>query len=162
VHRDEQTRIQIVVRKLARSGKVVYGPGPGDEPPPEGRPGRFWVLLIVGVAMVATLIVVAALLFNGTLTFGARPYPGYWGGFFLIIILLWVSFFLIRMAFWSTMHSRRQYYRQQYRAGMGRDPAIMEARRRYARGEITREQFDQIMTDLERRGRGPGGPLSGA
>jgi hypothetical protein len=38
----------------------------------------------------------------------------------------------------------------------------MAARQRYARGEITREQYDQIMTDLGRRGRGPGGPLSGA
>jgi uncharacterized membrane protein len=41
------------------------------------------------------------------------------------------------------------------------DPAVHAARGRYARGEITREQFDQMLTDLARRGRGPGGPLSG-
>jgi putative membrane protein len=115
--------------------------------------------------MVATILVVALLLFSGTIGFGpgSRPYVGYWGGFFLLIVLLWVSFFLIRMAFWSSRSYRRQQYRQQRGPGMGRDPAIMAARQRYARGEISREQFDQIMTDLERRGRGPGGPpLSGA
>jgi len=113
--------------------------------------------------MVAILATVALLLVTGTIGFGGapRPYDGYWGGFFLLFLLLWVSFFVIRMAFWSS-RSRSPYYRSQYRGGMGRDPAVMAARQRYARGEITREQFDQIMTDLGRRGRGPGGPLSGA
>jgi uncharacterized membrane protein len=113
--------------------------------------------------MIAVLLIVAFLVFSGTIAFGPgpRPYYGYWGGFFVIILLLWIGFFLIRMAFWTSFRSRRQYPPPRYGGGMGRDPAIMEARRRYARGEISREQFDQIMTDLERRGRGPGGPLAG-
>ena len=113
--------------------------------------------------MVAILLIVGLLVYTGSLGLGAgpRPYYGYWGGFFLLILLLWVSFFLIRMAFWSSRGARRQYYRQPYGPGGGRDPAVMVARQRYARGEITREQYDQIMTDLERRGRGPSGPLSG-
>jgi uncharacterized membrane protein len=129
---------------------------------PPGRPTRFWIMLGVGVAMIAILVIVAVLIYTGSIGFGAGPHPyyGYWGGFFLLFLLLWVSFFVIRMAFWSS-RPRRQYYRQQYGPGMGRDPAVMAARQRYARGEITREQFDQIVTDLGRRGRGPGGPLSG-
>ena len=58
---------------------------------------------------------------------------------------------LVRVAFWA---SRRGAGGGGPR-GRGFDPAIMEARRRYARGEITREQFEQIVTDLRR----PPGPL---
>jgi putative membrane protein len=136
----------------------VYGSGMGTGNPEPGRPARFWLLLGVGIAMIAALIIVAILLFSGAFAFGPRPYYGYWGGWFLLIIFLWIGFFLIRMAFWSSRASRREYYRQQHRGGPGRDPAVMMARQRYARGEITREQFEQIMTDLGRRGRGPGGP----
>ncbi|MGD0587354.1 MAG: SHOCT domain-containing protein [Thermoplasmata archaeon] len=42
------------------------------------------------------------------------------------------------------------------------DPAVILARERFARGEITQEEYDQTLIDLARRGRGPGGPLSGS
>ena len=142
----------------------MYGPGAYGQRPSPGRPTRFWVLLGVGITMLAILVLIAVLVVTGTVAFGPSPHPylGYWGGFFLLIIFLWVSFFVIRMAFWSSRGSRG-YYRGQYgQPGMHRDPAVMAARERYARGEISREQYDQIMTDLGRRGRGPGGPLSGS
>jgi uncharacterized membrane protein len=140
----------------------VYGSEGYGGPRPGGRPARFWILLCVGLAMMAILVTFAVLLWTGTISYGtgARPYPVYWGGFFLIFILLWVSFFIIRMAFWSSRGYRG--FQGRRGQGTGRDPAVMAARQRYARGEITREQYDQIMTDLGRRGRGPGGPLSGA
>jgi len=111
--------------------------------------------------MIVVLAVLFLLLLNGELGgtgSGPRPLFGFWGGFFLLFLLVWVAFFVIRIALWSG-GGRRGYYGRQ---GPRRDPAVMMARQRYARGEITREQYDQIMTDLGRRGRGPGGPLSGA
>ncbi len=126
-----------------------------------GRPTWWWAVLGFGLAIIVILVVVLLLQLNGSLGnagTGPRPIFGYWGGFFLLFLLVWVSFFVIRITLWGG-RGRGGYYRQ---PGMHRDPAIMAARQRYARGEITREQFDQIMTDLGRRGRGPGGPLSGA
>ena len=120
-----------------------------------------WVVLGVGIAIIAVLVVVLLLLLTGTFGLGVggpRPVFGFWGGFLLLFLIVWISFFVIRIAWW-TGRGRGGYYG---RPGMRRDPAIMVARQRYARGEITREQYDQIMTDLTRRGRGPGGPLSGA
>lgn len=61
-------------------------------------------------------------------------------GFFLVLLLI---FFIVRVAFWGV--------RSSYRAGPrygGGDPARAIARRRYARGEITREQYEQIVRDL--------------
>jgi len=127
-----------------------------------GRPAWWWAVLGVGVGLVVVLVVILALLYSGGFgspPSGPRPYFGYWGGFLLLFLLIMVAFFVIRVALWS---GRRRYYGYGRPQGMHRDPAVMVARQRYARGEITREQYDQIMTDLGRRGRGPGGPLSGS
>lgn len=76
------------------------------------------------------------------------------GGILGVLLLLWGTMLLLRVAFWA---GRRRYG---YGGPAGRrfDPAILAARQRYARGEITREQFEQIVTDL-RRPPGPAGPL---
>jgi putative membrane protein len=138
---------------------TLYGGGYGGYGPPAGRPRRW---LAIGIALVTVAVIGVVLLFYvngyfGPTPYGPHPFLGFWGGFFLLFILLWITFFIVRVAFWSSRGARG------YRRGhWGPDPAVMVARQRYARGEITREQFDQIMTDLGRRGRGPGGPLSGA
>jgi len=138
----------------------MYGAnGYGGPPGARRRTGR-WVALAVGLALIVVIVVVFLLLLDGTIGYGStgpHPFFGFWGGFLLLFLLLWVSFFVLRIALWSG-RGRGGYGRP----GMYRDPAVMVARQRYARGEITREQYDQIMTDLSRRGRGPGGPLSGA
>jgi uncharacterized membrane protein len=129
-----------------------------------GPPRWRWVVMGAGIALVVIVIVVVLLLANGTIGSGGtgpRPLFGFYGGFLLLLLLLMVGFFVIRVAFWSSRRGRGYYGRPYGPPGMRRDPAVMAARQRYARGEITREQYDQIMTDLGRRGRGPGGPLSG-
>jgi uncharacterized membrane protein len=139
----------------------LYGPGGYGGADGNGRTTRQWVALGAGLAIIAVVVILLVLLYTGVLSTasgGPRPYFGFWGGFFLLFVLVWVSFFILRVAFW-TSRSQRGYYAH---PGRVRDPAVMAARQRYARGEITREQYDQIMTDLGRRGRGPGGPLSGA
>ena len=139
----------------------VYSGGNLAAPSRRGRPTWWWVVLGVGLALLAVLVALLVLVYTGAFGLGPsgpRPLWGYWGGFFLIFLLVWVSFFVLRIALWTGR--RRGYYGGA--ANLPRDRAVMIARRRYARGEITREQFDQIMTDLQRQGRGPGGPLSGA
>jgi uncharacterized membrane protein len=139
------------------------GYGAGQRPPRS----RGWIIGAVVLAAVAIIGVLLLLYLDGVFgpsPVGGRPYYGVFGGFFLLVIVVWLAFFLLRISFWSARTQGR------YRGGgyggygprRGPDPAVVIARQRYARGEITREQFDQIMTDLGRRGRGPGGPLAGA
>lgn len=140
-------------------GPLNPGPYAPGYPPPR-RGARRWVVLGIALMVVAVVGVLFLLYLNGL--FGPTPYGphsgfGYWGGFFVLFILLWITFFVVRVAFWSS-----RGYGRRPRGAWGPDPAVLAARQRYARGEISREQFDQIMTDLGRRGRGPGGPLSGS
>jgi putative membrane protein len=109
------------------------------------------MLVLIGVAVLVILLFPA--------TFGYHPTPtgygpfGLLGGFFLIFIFLMIILAVVRIALWSS-RARGYGYRQGYGGGR-RYGAVAIARQRYARGEITREQFDQIMQDLQRR---PGYP----
>jgi uncharacterized membrane protein len=117
----------------------VYAYGP--------RRRRVPWFLIVALAVLAGVVIVLLVLFaTGSLGGIGRPFYGEWGGFLLLFLLLWICFFAIRVAFWS------QRVRNGGRGGAyrGPDPAVMIARRRYARGEITRQQYDQIVADLQR------------
>ncbi len=120
----------------------MYAPRPFRRPTP-------W-LLILGLAILfAMLGILLFVLFAGGFgTFSGHPFFGLWGGFLLIFLLLWIGFFVVRIAFWG----QRMRYRGAGGGGYAHpDPAVMVARRRYARGEITREQYDQLMADLGRR-----------
>ncbi len=136
-----------------------------DYPAAYGYPGprrrrRAFLYVAIGIAVAAVVGVIFLFYLYGAFgpsPIGGHPYFGLFGGFLVLFILIWVAFFVLRIAFWSS----RSYGGGNRRPGWGPDPAVMAARQRYARGEISREQFDQIMTDLGRRGRGPGGPLSG-
>jgi uncharacterized membrane protein len=81
---------------------------------------------------------------------------GRFGGVFVLFFILIVAFFIVRVAFWTTRTSRYgRRYDPDRSGGNGPNRPAMIARMRYARGEITREQYDQIMNDLSRR---PGSP----
>jgi uncharacterized membrane protein len=132
----------------------MYQPYATPAPRPR-RPVWPWVLV---AGIFATFVVILLYLFYWAPSPTGRPYLGYYGGgLFLLLLLFFAGMFALRVAFWSAYRGRgRGYYGRGNRPL--RDPAIMAARQRYARGEITREQFDQIMTDLTRRPRGPPGP----
>jgi uncharacterized membrane protein len=134
----------------APSQPLPYGgPVPGEYPPP--RPYRWVIIAAVAVIAIVVIGVVVWSLLPRSRGVGWYGYP--FGGIFVIFLVIWLSFMAIRMAFWS---SRRQQYRAArggggpYR-GAGFDPAIRTARLRYARGEITREQYDQIISGLRPR-----------
>jgi uncharacterized membrane protein len=135
----------------------------GYSSPPSPRRSRGWLVAAIALAAVALIGVLVLLYFDGVFgpaPYGARPYVPVFGGFLLLVLVVWLGFFLLRVAFWGARTQGR--YGGYGPRRHGPDPAVMIARQRYARGEISREQYDQIMTDLGRRGRGPGGPLSGS
>jgi len=71
----------------------------------------------------------------------------FFGEFFVIFLAVFAVLFLIRFQY---RQSRRNYWKARMQANA---PARI-LRQRYARGEITREQFQQMMRDL-REGRQP-------
>lgn len=77
------------------------------------------------------------------------------GGFFFLFIIFFVilfAFLLVRIWFWSRRQRRWEMRQQQRRGAWSEsDRAQMIARRRYARGEITREQYQQLQGDLGRQ-----------
>jgi uncharacterized membrane protein len=112
---------------------------PGNPPRRRGS----WLFFAIALGFMAVVVILVLLAVTGYLgPVGGRGPFGVWGGFLLLFLLLWVGFFVVRVLFWT----RRV---RGYGSGYQRpDPAVMIARRRYARGEITREQYEQIMTNL--------------
>lgn len=125
------------------------------------RDGRHW--LAVGFAVLAGCIGIAILLaFAVPILRGQTPTwvtatPGWdWiGGLIGLLIALLVLSWIVRLivwGFWGRPHYGA-YWRHHYRhywpgePGWG-DPALQIARERLARGEITQDQFDQIMSRL--------------
>jgi hypothetical protein len=52
------------------------------------------------------------------------------------------------------------HYPVRYVIPGSRDPEVLDAQDRLRRGEIPREEYDARIAELERRGRGPGGPYA--
>jgi putative membrane protein len=79
---------------------------------------------------------------------GASYYPffpfhfGWLGGIFLIFIAFWVAKWLI----WPWRGGYYSYPHQQ------RADAASIVKERYAKGEITKEQFEQMLRDLRQEG----------
>ncbi len=115
---------------------------------PRRPPVLPWVFLGISLALVAFVVLWATGVWNTIFGLPAlRPYPGVFGSFLLVFLVLWVAFFAVRILWWT---------RWARAPGQGphrphRDLAVAIARQRYARGEISREEFERIMTDLGRR-----------
>jgi uncharacterized membrane protein len=144
----------------------MNNPDPYYRPPGMGMGPRrrqvHWLPIIIAVVfIVLALIVLLVALYPssfGLNTSAPTGRFGPFGGFFLFFFVLIIGFFIVRVAFWST----RQSYGRRYGGGGGggqgpgyqQNRPLMVARMRYARGEITREQYEQIVQDLRRP---PGG-----
>ena len=109
---------------------------------PSDQSGRrpTWFRL-VGTLLMLPIGIIVALVLIYFATVGGVYVPG---EFFLILLIVFLCLFVARMLFWGT---RRRYWRQ-YR---GEQDPVRILRVRYARGEITREQFDQMVQDLEHK-----------
>lgn len=96
--------------------------------------------------VIAALFLLAAALGFAYVVYGLfiGQYPlrfGYFPilGFGWLLVMIFFAFFAVRLG------SRPWRYRRY-------DPAMQLLRERYARGEITKQQFDQMARDLQDRG----------
>jgi putative membrane protein len=72
------------------------------------------------------------------------PGWGFMGIGFILMILFWVI--VIGLIIWGTRHFRTQ--NNMHNLSMGGKTPLEIAKERYARGEITKEQFEQLKKDL--------------
>ncbi|MGI0132725.1 MAG: hypothetical protein ACREDK_06515 [Thermoplasmata archaeon] len=112
---------------------------------------RHELAIVVGIllGLIATAFLLAIFLrpevmrAPSVVTFG-----GLWALFWLLVVFLFVIWILrasIR-GLTGSYHGPRRYGRH-----FGMDPATQIVRERFARGELTRDQFDQMMRDLDGR-----------
>ncbi|MGI0090693.1 MAG: hypothetical protein ACREBS_03200 [Nitrososphaerales archaeon] len=103
-----------------------------------------WLLVPILVAVSVIAIVVGTGLYFATT--GVQPPGYYWFPFpffpLIFIPLIFLFFFGFRWFFWGCW-GRGSYYGQYY------GPAIVALRERYAKGEITKDQLEQMSKDLE-------------
>ena len=85
-------------------------------------------------------LIIVLLLLLSFVAFRRVYFPG---ELLLIVVVIFLGLFVIRTLYWR---SRRKYWHEQLR----RSEPIRILRERYARGEITKEQFDEMLRDLEK------------
>ena len=97
---------------------------------------------MAGVLVLAIVLAAMAFLGRPYYTMGMPYYGGGWFYFpFGFILVFFIIFVVGRVLFWPWG----------WRRGYGRDYGDAKdiLRRRYARGEITKEQFDQMIRDIQ-------------
>ena len=105
--------------------------------------GLLGLIILVG-ASIATSIVFFAYRSAGPY-YPIFPFFPFHFGFFGIIILILIIFWISRWWLWSRSGSRHVSYLEH------NDEADDILRKRYAKGEITKEQFEQMMRDLKQQ-----------
>ncbi len=112
---------------------------------PRGLHTFAWAVLGVVVRAIVAFFALIAIRGYPAMPVAANGYPmyGWWFFPFGIFFFLIFIFFIARLVFWPWGWRRRYGYGYHY----GDPHEIL--RQRYARGEITKEQFDQMTRDLE-------------
>jgi putative membrane protein len=102
------------------------------------RQTSMWIFVAVIIAVAS--LVALSLVFGKYSTVGYPPFF-FFGWWIFIPLFFFGFFFLFRWWGWGYWwRSRRYYY----------DPALETLRQRFARGEITKEQYEQMRNDLEK------------
>jgi len=117
-----------------------------------GRPGHIFRWVMVGVVILIAVWLAASIFFLVTRPVQTSYYPlGIYHpfffpfGFLFGIIAIMMIFGALRwlLSPWGYGH-RRRYWRY-------RDESYYILRERYARGEITKEQYEQMMQNLQKQ-----------
>lgn len=104
-------------------------------------------LLIPVIGLFVVVGIIAAFFFYGPPSVGAYPWYGWWfpfPWFFIIIPVIFLAFFAFRWIFWGCWGWGGRWYYNEYN-----DRAFEILKERFARGEITKEQFERMARDLE-------------
>ena len=112
--------------------------------------GIVGLIILIGISIAASLIFAPRSSGSGFYPFFFPFHFGWLGGIFLVFIV----FLVLRLLFWPQRWNDRRpnlHYR---------DDALNILRERYAKGEVTKEQFEQMLHDLERGGAGNHEPPS--
>ncbi len=112
------------------------------------------IRITIGVLVIILLVTVIVAVVLSAMSGGMMyPYQMVYFPWMWIIPLLFFLLFLsiiIRLIFWGSLgYPYRRRYRRWY--GPEEEDAQDILEKRYARGEITREQYQQMMDDLQRR-----------
>jgi putative membrane protein len=117
------------------------------------HPSRRWALLplLIAAGLVATFV--GVWLYTGDIAAPANTAttPWFWWfpfGWFIFIPIFFLIFYAVRWYFWGGWWWGRGWYYGGY------DPALETLKQRYARGEITKEQYDRMRKDLEQSEQG--------
>jgi uncharacterized membrane protein len=133
-----------------------------------GLDPRRWLLaglaalfVLIGVSVV--IAVAVPVLRGGSPTWSTDSAPWNWiVGLIGLLLAIWIVVWVVRIFTWGVWGAPyspgywRHYYRHRYYRGgpYSADPAVDIARERFARGEISQEQLDQILRELS-KGSGP-------
>lgn len=128
------------------------------------RPPSRWIegviaalaFLIVASLVLTVLVGVSRGDWGMGMWWGPNTTPWNWvGGLIGLLIAVVIILAIVRAVYWAAASPwDRHYYRHYYRhhpefwGAWGRDPSVELARQRYARGEITRDQYNEIVRDL--------------
>ncbi len=98
--------------------------------------------LVAFLGVIAALVALSWVFYQPATTTGRFWFP--FGGFFVVFWIIGI-FWVLRFFLWPWRwgyYSRRHYWRYH-------DDAYYILRERYAKGEITKELYEQMMRDLE-------------
>ena len=104
---------------------------------------------MVGLIVLIGISIIIPFLFSTPVFSGVHPqfvYFAFHFGFIGIVLLIFMIFLISRWVFWSNRCGDSSRYYLQY---SGNDNAQNVSKERYAKGEITKEQFEQIKKDLD-------------
>ena len=105
-----------------------------------------WIGLAIMFVLIGASVFVSVVFLKGSTALSNSG--GVWG---FVGPLIGFAFLILLIFGWAAFPSSRRYWRRRYRGyyGPDDDDAVQVLRQRYARGEITKEQLEQMTKDLE-------------